>query len=61
MSSISETSEVPSASDALASSLEAMPSRYAVLATAAGPTSSVSRTDTVLSESASACVSVTGP
>ena len=36
-----------------------MPSRWAVLVTAAGPTSSVRRTETVLSEFASACRSVT--
>ncbi len=38
-----------------------MPSRYAVFATAVGPNSRVSRTDTVLSDMASAWVSVTGP
>jgi len=38
-----------------------MPSRWAVRTTAVGPNSSVSRTDTVLSDIASAWVSVTGP
>ena len=52
---------MPSAIEALGSSLEAMPSRYAVRITAIGVNSMVSRTDTVLSDIASALVSVTGP
>ncbi len=59
--SSTDTSEVPSPIEALGSSFEAMPSRCAVRVTAFGPNSSVSRTDTVLSDIASAWVSVTGP
>ena len=58
---MSETSEVPSAIEALASSFEEMPSRCAVRTTFFGPTSRPSRTATVLSDIASACVSVTAP
>ena len=59
--SITDTSEVPSAIDALGSSFDAMPSRWAVRTTVRGPTSKVSRTATVLSDCASARVNVTGP
>ncbi len=61
VSSNGVTSEVPSASEGIGSSLEAMPSRCAVAATFLGPTSSASRTATVFSECASAVESVTGP
>ena len=50
----------PACSGAL-HSFDAMPSRCAVRITAVGPNSKVSRTDTVLSDSASALVSGTGP
>ena len=55
------TSDVPSAIDGVAISGEVMPRRCAVAATADGPTSSVSCTETVFSDSASAVSSVTGP
>ena len=56
-----ETSEVPSAIEGLASSFDEMPSRCAVRTTFFGPTSMPSRTATVLSDIASAWVSVTAP
>ena len=58
---MTETSEVPSAIEALASSFEEMPSRCAVRTTFLAPTSMPSRTATVLSDIDSACVSVTEP
>ena len=52
---------MPSAIEALGSSLDAMPSRWAVRITDIGVNSVVRRTETVLSDIASALVSVTGP
>ena len=61
VSSSGVTSEVPSAIDGVAISGEVMPRRRAVATTALGPTSAVSCAETVLSDSASAVASVTGP
>ena len=52
---------MPSAIEALGSSSEWMPSRWAVLTTLAGPTVTASFAAMVFSELESARVSVTGP